>query len=57
MNEQRKWVGWVLAVVFFAMTAFTILTLDFVAALAHSIPDWLIDRDWFEYLPIPIAQA
>jgi hypothetical protein len=56
MEEQLKWVGLTLAVVFFALAAFTILTFDFVATLVFFFPDWLIDRDWFEYPPIPIAQ-
>ena len=57
MEEQWKWVGWALAVVFFALAAFTIVTLDFVAALVSFLPERLIDRDWFEYPPIPIAQT
>jgi hypothetical protein len=56
MEEQWKWVGWALAVVFFALAAFTIVTLDFVAALVSFLPERLIDRDWFEYPLIPIAQ-
>jgi hypothetical protein len=56
MDEQWKWVGWALLMVLFAVTAFTLLTLDFVAALVSFLPERLIDRDWFEYPPLPIAQ-
>jgi hypothetical protein len=52
--SRWKWVGLALAVVFFALAAFTIMTLDFLAAIALSIPDW---RDWFSYPPLPIALA
>jgi hypothetical protein len=40
-----------------ALAGFTIITLDFVGQLVFSISDWLVDRDWFEYLPIPTALA
>ena len=56
MDEQLKGVGLTLAVVFVALAAFTILTFDFVAPLVFFFPDWLIDRDWFESPPIPIAR-
>jgi hypothetical protein len=57
MEEQWKWVGLALAAIFLALAGFTIITLDFVGQIVFSISDWLIDRDWFEYLPIPIALA
>ena len=55
MDERFKWVGLTLAAVFLVLAAFTSLTFDFVATLVSFFPDWLFDRDWIEYPPIPIA--
>ena len=57
MEEQWKWVGLALALIFLALAGFTIITLDFVGQLVFSISDWLVDRVWFVYLPIPTALA
>jgi hypothetical protein len=52
--SRWKWAGLALAIVSFALAALVIMTLDSLAAIALSIPDW---RDWFSYPALPIALA